>query len=134
MGTGIFFPIAALPIIVIILLTFNLKKHIKSDETKLFNMLCIANFFGLIIEIACSWACKNYVSYYFLSQFILKSYLIYLLIWTAFFTMYIFRISNIQVKQIYRYIHIFLLGVAFVFVYFLPIRVITFNNYQVHYN
>lgn len=133
MGTGIFFPIAALPIVIIILLTFNLKEHIGSNESKLFNFLCISNFFGLIIEILCAWACRHIDSYNLISQFILKSYLIYLLLWTALFTTYIFRISKPELKTKYRVIHICLLAIVFAIVYALPIEVVVKNNYQIHY-
>ena len=80
MGSGMFFPISALPIIIIIILTFNLKKHIKTTETKIYNMLIITNFIGLIIELCCNLACKYYESNEILSLFVLKSYLVYLII------------------------------------------------------
>ena len=72
MGSGIFFPISALPIIITIILTFNLKKHIKTTETRIYNMLIITNLIGLIIELACAVACRIYDTNRILSLFILK--------------------------------------------------------------
>ena len=133
MGSGVFFPICALPIITIITVIFNVKGHVKSDETKLYNFLNITNFIGLVIEILCSYACKIYDTQLFLSTFILKTYLVYLIVWTAIFTTYMFRISSNNVKKIYSYIHTFILVVISLIIYLLPIDVVIENNLQVHY-
>ena len=133
MGSGIFFPICALPIIIIIILTFNLKKHIKSDETKLYNILCFANLIGLILEIECSFACNNYDSNMLLSSIILKSYQIYLLIWTSIFTTYIYRISTTNRSRLLHYISIIFLFIASVIIFILPIEVNLVKDLHVHY-
>ena len=133
MGSGIFFPISALPIIIIVNLTFNLKEHVKNDETNLYNKLCIANLVGLIIEIACAYACRIFDTHNLIASFILKSYLVYLIVWTALFATYIFRISNSYSNKLFETIHIFLLSLTFLIIYLLPIEVVIKNNFQIHY-
>ena len=132
MGSGMFFPISALPIIIIIILTFNLKKHIKTTETKIYNMLIITNFIGLIIELCCNLACKYYESNEVLSLFVLKSYLVYLIIWTAIFTSYIFRISIDINNKLYTQLHIVFLSCIVAIIYILPLNIVQ-NDYQTYY-
>ena len=132
MGSGMFFPISALPIIIIIILTFNLKKHIKTTETKIYNMLIITNFIGLIIELCCNLACKYYESNEVLSLFVLKSYLVYLIIWTAIFTSYIFRISKDINNKLYTQLHIVFLSCIVAIIYILPLNIVQ-NDYQTYY-
>ena len=50
MGSGIFFPISALPIILILMTIFYVRGHIVNEETKVFNIMLISNFFGSIIN------------------------------------------------------------------------------------
>lgn len=80
MGSGIFFPICALPIIIIILVIFNSKKHVQNLETKIYNYLIITNLVGLIIEILCAVACRYYTTYPVTSYFVLRSYIVYLIL------------------------------------------------------
>ena len=133
MGSGIFFPVSALPIIIIVILIFNLKEHVKNDETNLYNRLCIANLVGLIIEIACAYACKIFDTHNLIASFILKSYLVYLIVWTALFATYIFRISTSYSNKLLKTIHILLLSLTILIIYLLPIEVVIKNNFQIHY-
>lgn len=133
MGSGIFFPIGALPVILIILFTFNIKDHINSKETNLFNILCITNFVGLILEILCAYACKIYYSHTLLSLFILKSYLVYLIVWTALFSIYIFTISNEYNNKVIKYIHAFVVLFIIIAIYILPITPVIDESLQIHY-
>lgn len=133
MGTGIFFPICALPIIIIISLSFNLKKHINSEETKLYNLLCVSNIIGLIIEILCSFACRIFDTHFVPASFILKSYLVYLIIWEAMFTSYIIRVSELGINKTYSFMHkIFVIFISTI-IYLLPIEVIVKDNFKIHY-
>ena len=133
MGSGIFFPICGLPIIIIIIITFNIKKHIISKETKLYNWLIISNFFGLILEILCAYACRMYDAHHLISTTILKSYLVYLIIWTSIFTSYVFFISTSKSNIILKMIHYVLLFFVIAMIYVLPINLVVENNFQIHY-
>ena len=133
MGSGIFFPISALPIIITIILTFNLKKHIKTTETRIYNMLIITNLIGLIIELACAVACRIYDINRILSLFILKSYLVYLIVWTAIFSSYIFRISKEVDNKLLTQLHLVFLSCIIVIIYILPLNVVIKNDFQIFY-
>ena len=133
MSSGIFFPICALPIIITIILIFNIKEHVKSVETRLYNILIISNLFGLIIEILCAYACRVYTTNFVLASIILKSYLVYLIVWTAIFTIYIYRVSKQGINKTIRNLHFCFLAIVIMIIYILPIDVVVKNNYQVHY-
>ena len=133
MGSGIFFPMSALPIIVIVIIIFNLKGYVKSHETKLYNYLIIANLIGLILEIMCSWACIIHDSHQLLSELILKTYLVYLVSWTALFAIYVVSISFDEVKKFYKVLHRVLFPVIIIIIYLLPIDVIIENDMKIHY-
>ena len=93
MASGIYFPIAALGFSLLTIITFYVKKPIKSVETKIYKYLMICNFIGLILELNCTFA--SYISNTFpqTSDFILKTYLVYNLIWTLILTIYVLYIS-----------------------------------------
>ena len=133
MGSGIFFPISALPIILIIIAIFYIRGHIANEETKIFNWMIIANLIGLIIEILCAFACRTYETYPLISAFVLKTYLVYLIVWTALFTIYIFRISFDNKHTKIKTVHFILLPIILLIIYILPINVVVKNNYQVFY-
>ena len=120
-------------LIIIIIVIFNFKGHVKNEETKIYNYLIISNFIGLILEILCSFACRYYTIYEFISLFILKSYLVYLIIWTALFTKYIYRISYQIKRPLLNNTHIFIVGIISLIIYGLPIDVVVKNNYQIFY-
>ena len=133
MGSGIFFPLCALPIIIIIIISFNTKKHIQNSETKIYNYLITTNLIGLVIELLCSTACRYYTVYPLISFFVLKTYLIYLIGWTATFAIYVLRITLTKWKNIYKNIHWSILIILFIIIYSLPIDVVASNNYEVFY-
>lgn len=133
MGSGVFFPISALPIIIIIIIMFNAKGHVENSETKVYNLLIISNLIGLIIEILCAFACRVHTEYYLLSVFVLKTYLVYLIVWTALFTIYIYRISIANPKSSTRIIHLILLAIVIACIYILPIDIVVKNEYQIFY-
>ncbi len=133
MGSGIFFPISAIPVILIVIITFNLKGHVKSDETNLFNALIITNFLGLIIELFCSWACYISSSHVLLAELILKLYLVYTIAWTLLFTIYILKISFTNVSKRNIFLHILFFIIVVLIIYILPINIVVENNMSVFY-
>ena len=75
MGTGMYFPICALPFSIIIIVLYFYKGHIKSKETWIFETLIVSNFIGLILELLCTYASKIYSVNVIASTFIYKAYL-----------------------------------------------------------
>lgn len=93
MASGIYFPIAALGFSLLTIITFYVKKSIKSIETKIYKALMVSNFFGLVLELACTFASYIHKELPLLSDFILKTYLVYNLVWTLILTIYVLYIS-----------------------------------------
>src|SRR5574344_1994452 len=94
MGTGIFFPLAAIPFSLIIIILFYRKGHIDSKETWVFNALIVSNFIGLIIEILCTYASSIYQTYPIISTIIFKSYLFYLIFWISTMMYYAYSMTK----------------------------------------
>ena len=136
MGTGVFFPICALPFSILIMVLFFKKGYVNNIETKTYKVLIILNFIGLIIEILCTGASLIYSELPFLSNIIYKSYLVYLLIWMGVFTYYIYKISQDKDKITKRGIKIFFMILSIITLlvtYFLPIELVIKNNFQTRY-
>lgn len=136
MGSGIFFPLCALPFSILIILLFYIKGHVKSKETTLYQVLIISNFLGIIIELLCTFASKIYNTNLLLSNFIYKSYLLYLIIWISTFAYYIFSISkkneNVIKRERYKLIILYYL-VIIILIIFLPIEVVIKDNFNIRY-
>ena len=99
MGTGIFFPLCAIPFSILIIIMFYKKGYIKNEDTRLFQLLIIANFFGLMLEILCTLASIIYDKHILISKFIYKSYLVYLITWIGLFLSYVQSISSKEIKK-----------------------------------
>ena len=138
MGTGIYLPISALLFSILIMLLFFVKGHINTFETKLYGILIITNFVGLILEILCTVGSLIYDSNRMVADFILKSYLLYLIAWALLFTVYVFYIShdkktNLKIKDIaLKFVAVFYFICVF-FVYALPINLVIGNDFSVRY-
>lgn len=138
MGSGMFFPISALPFSVLIAIVFFFKKHVESVETKLYGWLIITNFIGLIVEILCSFAATIYDVHTLVSTFILKTYLVYLITWLTLFLVYIYKISHTdQYMAKYKMKNRWLVSIIFVvsvlMIYILPIQLVVADNMNVRY-
>ena len=93
-GSGIFFPLCAVLFNLLIMGLFFFKKHMRNAETKLYGVLIVTNFFGLIIEMLCTYASYINETNTLLSIIILKAYLVYLVTWILLVTIYIYIISK----------------------------------------
>lgn len=136
MGSGIFFPISAIPFSILIIFLFFKKGHVNNIETRIYHKLILSNFVGLIIEILCTYASMIYDSYPLISDIIFKSYLLYLITWTGHFAVYIYVISRKDNKRMSRrnksFIS-FLYLVTTTLIYYLPIELVVENNFEVRY-
>lgn len=136
MGSGIFFPLSAIPFSILIMILFFRKEQARNIETKIYKFLIISNFIGLIIELLCTYASMIYDTQPLISEVIYKSYLVYLITWTAFFTYYVYRISTTNLPSItdgMKKIIILFCVLVSSFVYLLPIEVIIKNDFQIRY-
>lgn len=136
MSSGIYFPLCALPFCILVLALFFMKGHIDTKETKIYGVLIVSNFFGLIIEMFCTYGSYIHQSHPFISNFIYKGYLLYIIVWISTFAYYIYSITmpnglevntkRYKVFAIYYFIIIIILSV-------LPIELVVKDNFQTRY-
>ena len=136
MGTGITFPISAIPFSILIMVLFFNKERVRNVETKLYKILILTNFVGLILELLCTFASSIYDTNRLISEFIYKSYLVYLLTWTSFFTYYVYSVSNVNASKLSRakkWLIVLICNIINIIVYILPIEVVIKDNFQTRY-
>lgn len=136
MASGIYFPLSALPFSIVILILFFKKKHVKNEETRIYSILIISNFIGLLVEMLCTFASIIYDNYTIISNAIFKLYLVYLITWIGSFLSYTQSISisleetkNIKLKKILK----FLLIIEIIIVLLLPINVYISDDFSIRY-
>lgn len=136
MGSGIFFPVSAIPFSILINFLFFKKGHVNNVETRIYQNLITSNLIGLIIEILCTYASMIHNEYSLLSNFIFKSYLLYLITWTGLFTFYIYEITknkNLKITSRNKFIISILYLIVCIAIYYLPINLVVKNNFQIRY-
>lgn len=84
-----------------ILLTtiFFTKKHLKSSETSIFSILLVINFFSLLSELACIYFGYKLPPNHFISQLSTKIFLIFLMTFLLYMTLYIYVICYIATNK-----------------------------------
>lgn len=88
------FPIVSFIFISLLVIVYFCKPRLNSKENKIYKFLLVTNVLGLILEILCHTAVNIADTYYFLSMFILKSYVVYLFVWTMIFNVYVFFVTS----------------------------------------
>ena len=91
---SIFFQLCSLFYIFLLIVVYFSKKRLKSVENRLYILLAITNFLGLLLDIFSVLTIRNMNTHPILNFYISKFYLIYLLTWITLFTIYIFIIST----------------------------------------
>lgn len=84
---------------------YFLKKHIISEETKIFSILLIVNFFSLLLELLCSIIGYNFATNILPAHIFTKMYLISLMMFILYMTLYMFTICYVisKAKNIKHY-------------------------------
>lgn len=138
MSSDIWFPIAGIFFSIMITIVFLVKSGVKTRETKTYKYLLIINFIGLILELLCTYASSIYYQNRFLSNFILKSYLIYNIVWVMLLTYYTFMISHIKLdhQKYKKIVNPFFAGIASISIlvtYLLPIKLFLSDDFRIRY-
>ncbi len=138
MSSDIWFPVAGLFFSVMTIIVFYSKGSINTRETHVYKYLIVTNFFGLLLEIMCTYASYIHNDNLLLSDFILKAYLVYNVVWVSILTYYTFAISHSELidkryKTFVNPVFVFLTFLASVIIYILPIDLVVLNDFSVRY-
>jgi len=138
MSSSVWFPIAGLFFSLMMILVLFSKGSINTRETRTYKYLLIINFIGLILEILCTYASIIYNTNYILSTFILKSYLIYNVVWVSLLVYYTFVLTHPNIKdetypKIINKIFVFFIIIASAISYILPIELIILDGFRIRY-
>lgn len=108
----------------LMLTVFYTKKRAHSFETKLFSYMSITNLIGIIIDIVIvylSYTVPFHISLYILN----KVYLVYLLLWTSFLSVYFSYFSkNEKIKNIFNIIIFTTFLISTILIIFFPIELV----------
>ena len=113
MINGVSFSILSTIYMTLLVIVFFRKKHIQSTELKIFSILLVTNLIGLIIEVILSFlAIFTNTDSLFLT-IIAKLFLLYYIVFTSFFVMYILQVINEERYQKYKkkYFFTILMGI-----------------------
>ena len=109
MTTGLFFPTCALFFSILLNIIYFSKERVKNEENKLYQFLVVSNLFALLFEYACTYFSNNYIP--IVSDIVLKTYLILLLVWISIFIIYMIYIT----KKSHKILKPFWIGAISVF-------------------
>ena len=137
MTSGIYFPVCCFFFSLLIMFIYFSKQRIDNIENKLYKVLVISNFIGLIVEILCYFFIRSIDETPFASNFVLRTYLFYLCFFIATFTDYIAVISykskyeDRDINKFFKNVFIATLIIVLLeipFIYFLPMNIYNENN------
>ncbi len=137
MTSGIYFPVCCFFFSLLIMFIYFSKQRIDNIENKLYKILIISNFIGLIVEILCYFFIRSIDETPFASNFVLRTYLFYLCFFIATFTDYIAVISykskyeDRDINKFFKNVFIATLIIVLLeipFIYFLPMNIYNDNN------
>ena len=114
MNFGVSFSVCSFLYSMLLIIVYFSKERISSIENKSYIGMMISNFFGIIIAILCYYFLVKKDLYPILNLITSKLYLVYVLTWISFFTMYIIIISYTKnnFKEYYKKIKI---GLFFIY-------------------
>ena len=101
--TNNFFTICSGFYILLLLIVFFSKKRLESIENKIYSWLIISNFLGIILAILSYLVVSSKEVFPVVCNIITKSYIIYLLVWIALFSAYVYVISLNSTKRTLKY-------------------------------
>ncbi|MDD2518606.1 MAG: ATP-binding protein [Bacilli bacterium] len=96
MYIGITVILCSMVYVLLVAYNYYSKERINSTETKVYSGMIIISILSLIFEFLSIVFVKNYESNYFISQFVNRSFIICILMWTSLLTHYIFTVSFID--------------------------------------
>ena len=137
MTSGIYFPVCCLFFSLLIMYIYFSKQRIDNIENKLYKILLVSNFIGLIVEILCYFFVRSIDQTPYISNFVLRAYLFYLCFFIATFTDYIAVITykskyeDRDIDKFFKKVFIATLIIVLLEIpvlYFLPMNIFNDNN------
>ena len=127
MKSTIFFSISAIIYILLLLIVFFSKKYYKTLENKIYSLLIITSFFGLVIELLGVFILNN--TNEVLSFIQMKLYQIYLLTWIGLFTLYTIASTkrNNKENEVSPIVILFYI-ISVIIIFILPTKLYNNNN------
>lgn len=109
MGTGISFIMLTLVYNILLICVYFYKKRLNTIENKIYKLLIVSNFIGILLEIGCRFTIPIMDKFPILNLIITKLYLVYLVLWAIIFTIYVlvisfnvFRNNNLKINNRFR--------------------------------
>ena len=138
MSSDIWFPVAGLFFSIMTMIILFSKGSIKTKETKIYKIMLITNFVGLIVEILCTYAAYIHDDNLLLSDFILKVYLVYNIVFVTLLAYYTFMVSNSSLpddkyRKIVNPIFFGLSGISSIVSFILPMNLYVSDDFTVRY-
>ena len=78
MSSGIFFQVISIIYMILLLIVYYAKQRLDTIENKIFRILMITNFIGLIIDIFSVYTIKVMSQFPILNLIVTKMYLVYI--------------------------------------------------------
>ena len=124
MNTGKFFIFNALAYIILLMFIYFSKRRYKSKENKIYSILIITSFIGVLLELGCRLTIPLLNEIPKTTFLITKLYLVYLLTWITLLSLYTFIIvKNPQSKFKYTKILIIMTYIInIIIIFYLPIN------------
>lgn len=125
--SSLYLPTCCLFFSILLNIVFFSKQRITSYETKLYKILIVSNLISLIMEFICTYFSYHYT--FFVSNFVIKTYLMILLLWITTFTIYINNISKISKLEEKRFnylkriwVYLLFYSIVIIIIIILPIK------------
>ena len=110
------------------------KERVKNNENKIYKFLLISNLVGLLLQFLCDLVSYKYdVCNQFISDWILKIYLVYFITWLTALFVYLIEISIKKHKNTITKVTIFICSVLNLITLFLPFSLYRDVNNSIYY-
>ncbi len=133
MVMGITMLVISLIYLIMTSIVYFSKQRLNSKEIKLYNGLIISSFFGIFLELSCIFIVPYKDVFPILNEVVNRLFLLYLLVWVALFTFYVFAVSfyndNKATKFVLKHLKKFRLLELIVFIIFAVLLLVLPLNY-----
>ena len=101
MNMTVYLQIGTLLFYTLLCVVFFVKKKVKNIETQFYGIFLVINLIGLVIDIILAFASGSMDLTSQLYNLIARSYLVYFVLWTSLFTIYIYVVSR-NIKSVFK--------------------------------